>query len=282
MSRIDYLLIGHLTADLLPDGGRVAGGTVTYAARAAHAFGSRVGVLTSAAPDDPLLDTLKPYAEVRVVPALSTTTYENIYTPTGRRQVVRAVAADITPADLPDDWRDAGLIHLAPIAGEGRDPALLTAFSPDTPRLLTLQGWLRQWDNDGDAAGRVRFQPWHDPAVLRALDVVVFSEEDVRDAPEMIDQISAAVPHLFVTQAERGGLHYQRGVATRYATPEVAVVDPTGAGDVFAAALLAAYGALRDWPRATAVAAHLAAISVTRPGPNGAPTRDEVLKWMSL
>lgn len=273
---IDYLLIGHITADLLPDGGRIAGGTVSYAARTAHAFGLRVGVLTSAAHDEPLLATLSPYAEVVSLSAETTTTYENIYTPSGRKQYVRGVAAPITVNNLPDAWRNAPLVHFAPIAGEAQDAALLSAFPSTTTRLLTLQGWLRQWDADG----LVHFKPWFDAALLRHLDVVVFSEEDVTAAPDMIAEIAEIIPELFVTQAERGGLHYHVGVVGHYSTPQVEVVEPTGAGDVFAASLLAAYPRLRDWGDAAKIAAALAAVSVTRPGLEGAPTREEVLKLM--
>ena len=54
----DYLLIGHMTADLTPEGKRRLGGTVSYAARTAHAFGLRVRLLSSAAQGEPLLDEL--------------------------------------------------------------------------------------------------------------------------------------------------------------------------------------------------------------------------------
>lgn len=273
---IDYLLIGHITADLLPDGGRIAGGTVSYAARTAHAFGLRVGVLTSAASDEPLLTALSPYAEVISLPAETTTTYENIYTAAGRKQYVRGVAAPITVDDLPETWRNAPLVHFAPIAGEAQDATLLSVFPPSTTRLLTLQGWLRRWDTDG----LVQFRPWFDAALLRLLDVVVFSEEDVTAAPDMIAQIAEIVPELFVTQAERGGLYYHVGAASRYSTPQVEVLEPTGAGDVFAAALLATYPRTRNWQDAAQIAAALAAVSVTRHGLEGAPTREEVLKLL--
>lgn len=43
---VDYLLLGHITLDLSPDGPQL-GGTVAYAARTAQAMGLRVGVVTS-------------------------------------------------------------------------------------------------------------------------------------------------------------------------------------------------------------------------------------------
>lgn len=272
---IDYLLIGHLTADLTP-GGRSAGGTVTYAARAAAAFGLRVGLLTSAAADEPLLDTLRPYAEIRSLPAAQTTTYENIYAPSGRLQYVRGVAAPIRPDDLPADWLNAPLVHLAPIAGEV-DPQMARRFTDQTV-LLTLQGWLRQWGDDG----RVHFRRWYDAEVLKSITIAVFSEEDIVEAPDMEPAFAATMAHLLITRAERGGTYYRNGVPTHYATPTVAAVNPTGAGDVFAASLLASLPALDyDFHKAIKVAARLGAICVTRDGIEGTPTPEEVRQALS-
>jgi hypothetical protein len=55
---VDYLLIGHVTADLQEDGGRLLGGTVSFAALVAKAFGIKVGILTSARAGEPLLASL--------------------------------------------------------------------------------------------------------------------------------------------------------------------------------------------------------------------------------
>lgn len=267
---IDYLLIGHMTADLTP-GGRKAGGTVSYAARTAAAFGLRVGLLTSAAVDEPLLDTLRPYAEIRSLPAAETTTYENIYGPTGRTQYVRGVAAPIRPEDIPADWLDAPLVHLAPIAGEV-DPQVAHSFHDKTV-LLTLQGWLRRWEADG----RVHFRRWFDADILKSVNIAVFSEEDIVEAPDMEAAFAASVDHLLLTRAEKGGTYYHKGTPTNYSTPRVELVNATGAGDVFAAAVLASLPALgHDLNKAIQVAAQLGAICVTRYDIDGTPTPDEV------
>lgn len=269
----DYLLIGHLTADLTPHG-RVLGGTVSYAARVVDAFGLRAGLLTSAAVGEPLLSELLPYvSEKEILPADSTSTFENIYGPTGRIQYIRGVAASIKPEHVPEAWRAAPLVHLAPLTDEV-DPQIVHLF-PDSLVMLTLQGWLRRWDADG----RVRFKPWFDPAVLAEIDVVVFSEEDIAEAPELEAQFAGATEHLFVTRAEQGGTYYHRGQPTSYTTPRVELVHPTGAGDVFAASLLCSLHVLNgNISAAVQVAAQLAAISVTRVGLDSAPASDEVQK----
>jgi len=267
----EYLLIGHLTADLTPEGRRL-GGTVSYAARTASAFGLRVGILTSAADAEPLLGELTPYAsEVRVLPAPATSTFENIYGPGGRTQYIRGVARPIGPDDVPEQWLASPLVHLAPLTDEV-DPQIAYQFKHSTV-LLTLQGWLRRWDADG----RVRFKRWFDPAVLKAIDIVVFSEEDIVEAPELEREFAGAVEHLIVTRADKGGTYYRQGKPTNYDTPQVEVVNPTGAGDVFAAALLAGlYVTNNDMEASIRVAARLGATAVTRYWLEGAPTPDEV------
>jgi sugar/nucleoside kinase (ribokinase family) len=273
----DYLLIGHATADLTPNG-RVLGGTVSYAARAVRAFDLTTGILTSAAQDESLLEGLKPYAsEMAIVPSEAISTFENIYTPSGRIQYLRAVAAKITAADVPADWSHAPLVHLAPLTDEV-DPQIAHHFK-ESLVLLTLQGWLRRWDADG----RVRFKRWFDRDVLRDINIVVFSEEDILDAPELEEEFAGAVEHLFVTRAEKGGTYYHWGEPTSYSTPQVELVHPTGAGDIFAASLLCGLYVLKnDVPAATTVAAALAATSVTRVGLDSTPTAEEVQQVLKM
>jgi sugar/nucleoside kinase (ribokinase family) len=265
----DYLLIGHVTADLTPEG-RLLGGTVSYAARVAHAFGLHVAALTSAAQDEPLLEQVRAFADVVSLPATDTSTFENLYTPQGRVQYIRGVAASLRAEHIPAAWRAAPLVHLAPLTDEV-DPQIAHEFR-DATVLLTLQGWLRRWDADG----RVHFKPWHDSGVLRDIDIVVFSEEDIAEAPELEAQFAGSVRHLFVTRAERGGTYYHNGVPTTYDTPQVELVHPTGAGDVFAAGLLCGLHALGDMNAAIRLAARLAATSVTRHGLASAPSSAEV------
>jgi hypothetical protein len=217
----DYLLIGHITADLTPTG-RQLGGTVSYSARSVTAFGLRVGALTSAASGEPLLDEVRPYIhDLKVLPAEATSTFENIYESSGRVQYIRGVAAPIGVSDVPQAWLNAPLVHLAPLTGEV-DPQIAHSFKHSTV-MLTLQGWLRQWDS----TGRVSFKRWFDPDVLQAIDIVVFSEEDIREAPELESEfartvkLARTVKHLFVTRAEQGGTYYRQGEPISFSAPQV-------------------------------------------------------------
>ncbi len=269
---IDYLLIGHLTADLTLDG-RQLGGTVSYAASTAHAFGLRVGVLTSARQDDPLLDELRQWAQVVVLPSELTTTFENIYGVAGRTQYLHGVAAPILPEDVPAGWRSAPLVHIAPMADEIHGQVVSCFPQSECAMLVTLQGWLRRWEADG----RVRFKRWHDRDVLEAIDFIVFSEEDIAEAPDMEAEIAEVAPCLIVTQADKGGKIYREGQFQPYAAFPVYVLSPTGAGDIFAASFFICWHLLKhDIDRAVRAAAILAGHSVTRSGLKSAPTPDEI------
>ncbi|MBC7870911.1 MAG: hypothetical protein H7Y09_08735 [Chitinophagaceae bacterium] len=270
LAPVDYLLVGHLTADLTPDG-RQLGGTASYGASTAHAFGLRVGVLTSARQNDPLLEELRQWAQVVVLPSEFTTTYENIYAATGRTQYVHGVAAPILPEDVPAEWRSTPLVHIAPMADEIHRQ-IVSCF-PESALLVTLQGWLRRWEADG----RVRFKRWYDQDVLNAIDFIVFSEEDIAEAADMEAKIAEVARCLIVTRADKGGTIYREGQAQSYGASSVEVAHPTGAGDIFATSFFICWHLLKhDIDRAVRAAAILAGHSVTRIGLQSTPTPDEI------
>ena len=268
---IDILLIGHITVDLVP-GGRMLGGTVSYAAPTYSAFGHKVGILTSAACDEPLLRQLLPYGEVSLRPAENSLTYENVYSDCGRTQFIRSTASFLRYSDIPVGWNDARFVHLGPLAAE-LDPREMAANFPDATIMLTLQGMMRDWSGDG----QVRFRRWFDACALEQIDIVVFSEEDLSQFPQFTDDARRVCKHLVVTQGRRGGTYYHDGGSMRYDSLSVTPQDLTGAGDVYAASLLGALPRLGgDVAKAARVAGKLAAYSVTRSGLASAPTPAEI------
>lgn len=270
---IDVLLVGHMTVDLAP-GGRMIGGTVAYAAPTYRAFGRRVGIVTSAAVDEPLLDELRKYGELIALPSAQSLTYENVYHERGRQQFVRATAAPITVEDIPDAWRSAPYVHLGPLAAELEAREMARAF-PDSTIMLTVQGLMRRWDE----GGLVKFKPWFDEHALRRIDIVVYSEEDVQEFPQLTGKIERVCQHVVVTKGREGGTYYNRGRSMRYDSIAVAPLDLTGAGDVFAASVLGALPAVGgDVNKAVRLAGRLAAYSVTRRGMDSAPTAAEIAR----
>ena len=270
-SAIDILLIGHMTVDLAP-GGRMLGGTVAYAAPTYAAYGHTVGILTSAAYGETLLGQLLPYGEISLRPAETSLTYENVYSDSGRQQFVRATARCLRSDDVPVGWLDAPYVHLGPLAAE-LDPREMVARFPNATIMLTAQGMMRDWSE----AGRVKFRRWFDERALKEIDIVVYSEEDVSQYPRFTEEARRICKHLVVTKGRAGGAYYHDGGSMPFASLPVTPRDLTGAGDVFAAALLGALPLLSgDVAKAVQVAGKLAAYSVTREGLNSAPTKDEI------
>jgi len=260
MSDISYLLIGTTTADIVKHG-RILGGTVSYAAPIVNLFGHHVRILTSAAQDETLISSLYDVAEIELIPAEHTSTFENIYTDSGRTQIIHHIASKLTPDMLPKQWRESTLVHLAPLVDEV-DYQFASQF-PDATVLLTPQGYMRQWGDDGI----VHFKRFLDSDVLGAIDMLVLSKQDIQAAPELEFEFPKYTEHVVVTDGENGGIYYHNGEAIPYAPFAVKENDPTGAGDVFAASLLASLPLLdNDIQAALKVAARLAALAVTVKG----------------
>src|SRR5438105_9003279 len=112
----EFIAIGHVTLDRFGDEVR-PGGSALYAVITADRLGLRAGILTSHADDFPL-DLVPPRIEVVSVPAPATTVFEHEQVGDDRAQRVTSVAGALSEADVPDDWRDADLVLLAPAVNE--------------------------------------------------------------------------------------------------------------------------------------------------------------------
>jgi len=275
--RLDYLVIGHVCQDVVTSGAQppsapryTFGGTATYAALTAKALGLRVAVVTSTAADFALSAALPGIEAIRL-PSQQTTTFENRYLDGRRVQTLHAVAENLGIAAIPPDWRHPSVVHLAPIACEV-DMHLVSAF-PGAFVGVTPQGWMRQWDQ----SGQVRPRPWVEAhIVLPRVDAMVLSQEDVGNDWELIHDWANFAPVMVVTQAARGATLFIGGKAHHVPVAPMPETDPTGAGDIFAAAFFARMQQTGDPHEAARLATCLAARSVTRRGLEGVPTPDEV------
>lgn len=267
---IDYLVIGHICADLQPDGTTQLGGTALFAALTAYHLGLRVGIMTACAPD---FDLSALPADVAIIrqPSAATTLFENRYHATGRTQLLHARAASIDLTALPDAWRSAPIVHLAPIIAEV-PPAAAQRF-PGSHVGVTPQGWLRSV-----GAARLVLQS---PAALldqhwRNVQTVVLSEEDIRGDEALVVALAERVPVVVLTRAERGATVFAQDFRTTVAAFPANVVDPTGAGDVFAAAYLTAQWRGFDAAAAARWACAAAAHAIEGIGATHLPSLEQV------
>jgi len=265
---VDYLAVGHVAVDIMPDGNKL-GGSVSYAALTARALGLRVGIVTSAGKDAPLqaLDGI----HVVSVPSEFSTTFENVKTQNGRQQTLHHQAAQITLRHIPEVWKNAPIVHLAPIAQE-LDPQLTEQLSFSLLG-ITPQGWMRAWDENG----RVAASRWENSEqTLRRAGAVVMSVEDINRDLELVEAMAHQTRILCLTEGESGAVLHWNGDRRRFRPPVVKEVDATGAGDIFSAAFFTRLYTTRDPWEAARFATQLAAHSVTREGLNGIPTQQEV------
>lgn len=266
---VDYLVIGHLTRDLRPDGDQL-GGTAVYAALTARAFGLRVGIVTAFGDDLPPLPSLDGLY-LQGYTGGNTTTFENRVTGQRREQVIHNRGEHLYFHMIPEAWRRASIVHLGPVAQEV-DPTLVRHFS-NALLGITPQGWLREWDADG----RVRLAEWPEAAfVLPRAGAVVLSEEDLNHDRKREREIAVLCRLLVVTCGAAGARVHWQGEERLIAAPPADEVDATGAGDIFAAAFFIRLWQTRDPWHAAEIANALAARSVTRIGLAGAPTAEEV------
>lgn len=265
----DFLAIGHVALDKVGDG-YTLGGTAVYSALTAHGLGRSAAILTSGAPSEAeaLCDR---GILLRSVPAPDTTVFENIYGGGGRTQFIRSVAGVIRATDVPDVWAGARTIHLGPIAQEV-DPRLACAFDGALIG-VTPQGWMRAWDG----TGRVWPRRWDQAEqVLSRADVLVFSEQDVQGDQTLLRRYVDLARIAVVTRGDQGCDLYLDGATRRLPAYPTNEVDPTGAGDVFAAAFLLYLSDHDNALEAANFANCVASFSVEAPGTAGIPTREQV------
>ena len=275
----DFLTIGHVTRDVHADGSFSLGGTVTFAALTAYSLGLAAAVVTCA---DDMLSTNLPMRlsniGLAVRSSAQTTTFANFYTDGFRTQYLEARAEEHSTEDVPGQWRDAPIVLLGPLAQEIA-PTFVSLFPRRIGRIVaaTPQGWLRRWDDNG----RVWPTPWQAAEdVLPLLDVLILSHDDLLpfadgnrvNADAMLSRWSLSVPLLVATDGRHGATLFQHGTTERFLAFPASEVDPTGAGDVFAAAFLVHLYRHGDPRAAVQFANCVASFSVERDGITGIPT----------
>jgi sugar/nucleoside kinase (ribokinase family) len=270
------LAVGHVTWDRISER-QVLGGAVSYAALQARNLGWEAAVLTAAGGDfEPERDL--PGVHVFVARSAATTRFTNVYETDGtRRQILSARADAIDMAALPDPWRGPDVLFLAPVAGEV-PPGTAGAFEADVVG-AGAQGWLRAFDAEGNVTPR----DWPDPAAdLAGVHIVFLSEHDAPRADERARALLRVVPIVALTRGWEGARLFTRdGVQDVPALPRTEV-DPTGAGDVFAAALLVGYHESGDVAEAAAFAACAASCAVEGVGASSLGDREEVERRLAL
>jgi sugar/nucleoside kinase (ribokinase family) len=259
--RFEYATVGHVTADVLPDGTRRAGGTALYAALQASRLGLRTLIMTRGVPGE-IEELLEPYAgelEVRVIPAEATTTLQTTGSGSARTQRMLAWAGELSDELDPE----SAIVHLAPVARETsagwrRRSAYLG---------LTPQGLARRWRGLGEEVTLSRPSPEQE-ALAEHCDAIVLSDTEQDCCAELIAGGIRGGGTVAITAGVAGAtLRLADGRSLRVDGPLVEdPADDLGAGDVFAAALFVALYEGRPPAQAGAFAAAAAAVRLSGAG----------------
>lgn len=266
----EYLVIGHITADL-SNSEVTLGGTAAFSSLTARALGLRTGIISAYNQDTDIrpLDSLL----VKSKTSEHTTTFRNISDGIHRTQFLYHTAERISPDDIPEFNQPPRIIHLGPVANEVA-PEILQSF-PTSLKCLTPQGWFRRTNSDH----QVILTPWKNAVqTLSLADMAVISQEDVQHDETVIARMADAVPVFAVTENYQGARVYWHNDARYISAPEVKYVDDTGAGDIFATAFFYRFFTTKDPWEAGRFAVKLASWSVTRKHLDSIPTPEEIQK----
>jgi hypothetical protein len=263
----EFLVVGHVVKDISP-GGWHLGGAAAYAAMQAQRLGLRAAAVTSCGPEISPPELL-PRVQWHVVSSPSTTTFENRYVGGRREQSVLDFATPIASGHVPNSWLETPIVLLGPVIGDV-DPAVGSYFPEASLVGMGAQGWLRRLEGGKVQPGSV------DPNALWLVgDILFVSAEDVDD-PEAVVAWREHVPIVVLTRGPNGCTLWDETGRHDLPAFQSREIDPTGAGDVFAAAFLVRYHETRSSLEAARYGAAAASLLVQGVGIESVPTRDQI------
>lgn len=248
------VFLGNLLVDdvVFPDGSTrmgQAGGAIMYGALGAALWGTRVGCVSLVGTDYPV--TMLEALEQRRVDLTGVLRLDGpgartwlLYEGHLRRlihQLGRPTHEQVSPGPecIPHGWQSASAFHLAPmpfsvqrrvLASLTTSPNRFVSIDPHLPITEETLGEWRQALADADA-----FFPSEDELLLEEIDV---------DPQRALRRLATGrLRFIGFKQAARGGILYdaREDRFHRWTGRATKVVDPTGAGDAFAAGFISAH-----------------------------------------
>ncbi|MGH2464948.1 MAG: PfkB family carbohydrate kinase [Candidatus Limnocylindrales bacterium] len=293
---VDVVHVGNVCRDIDrgdPRGWRLGGG-VAYAAltsarlghRSAAVFGAD-GIAAGAAEIDLLRSA---GVDVHIVPLAQGPIFENVETEHGRVQTCVEPGEPVPVVDLPEGWLAAPAWMVVPVSNE-TGPEWAGAIPAHARLILGWQGLLRGLVAGGET---VRMAPSRGPLVDRA-NLIGVSRGDLGKETGVaeLNRLLRPGTRLVVTEGIHGGVLFEAASggpanAITYSSIPSQQVDSTGAGDVFLAALVAAWldrGAPADRPGPTPAdlrwAAVAGALVVEAVGLPAVPNRVSVIERLA-
>ena len=261
MPHVRVAIVGNLSLDLVDGAPPRPGGPPYYASRALAALGVPARVRVKCAAGDRRL--LEPaFSRIGIGPEWisgpTTATYSFSYDGETRTMEVRALGEPWSVDDvagLDTQWVHVGALY----RGEFPQETLAALHESGARVLLDGQGLVRP-----AATGPLELTPEPDTSFLRYVSVLKLSEDEAKALVGRLDErrLSAlGVPEVIVTLGSRGCIVVARRALVHVPAEPREGVDPTGAGDAFAAAYVVArsrgYGSRPAAQRATRLVVRL-------------------------
>ena len=233
-------VVGNLSRDLVDGGPPRAGGAPFHAARALRVLG-RPALVAAKCADSDRDSLLAPLVRLGL-PVLwrggsSTATFSFRYDGDRRTMAVDALGDPWTTADLQGLER-ADWVHVGALARSDFPAGTLAVLARDRRLSFDGQGLVRP-----DRTGPLELDADYDPEVLRHVSILKLAKEEAQaliGEPDVDALRSLGVPEVVVTLGSEGSLVLTDGKLERVpARPVGGGIDPTGAGDAFAAVYLA-------------------------------------------
>ncbi|MBI2580232.1 hypothetical protein HYV85_00290 [Candidatus Woesearchaeota archaeon] len=283
-----FLAVGNACIDSTSSGKR-AGGSVMYSAVAAKKLGWNAVIATNFAPDyEALTPPLKGLKVIRHS-SRSTTTFGIRYSGGSRQMALEKAGEKIDTESIVKALAvgsvNPDILFFCPVAGEYGSELVraVAALYPESLAVVTPQGWMRQWLREGNA---ISWKEWAGAdEVLPLVDVLVLSEEDVDGNSNILGNYEKLIgksrgrgfgSFVVLTQGERGATAYSGWKEVFSPAFRAKAVDPTGAGDVFAAAFSVRYYETRLLADSLAFANSAASFAVKAAGVAGIAGRADV------
>jgi sugar/nucleoside kinase (ribokinase family) len=233
-------VIGHLARDTVGDDEPRLGGAPWYAGRAFRLLGRQATVAAKCGPADRrgfLVRLEKLGLPISLAAGGETAAFSFGYEGEGRWMRVDAVGEPWTPEQAVAAVERAEWVHVAPLLRTDFPPETLAALADGRRLLLDGQGLVR-----AGRTGPLRLDADYDPELLRHVAILKLAEEEALVLTGSVEEVAGlGVAEVVVTLGSEGCLVFADGVRTHVPAQEVhGVLDPTGAGDAFAATYLSA------------------------------------------
>jgi sugar/nucleoside kinase (ribokinase family) len=230
-------LVGNLSRDLLPGQAPRVGGGPYHGARGLHRLRVPARILARCGAADcetmlpPLIALGTP---VRYIHGERTATYAFSYDGDVRRMTIESLGDTWEPADVPELPTAVRWVHVAPLARSDFTLETLEALARRRRLSLDGQGLVR-----ASHTGSLELNADFDERLLDHVWTLKLADEE---AEVIGDPTALGVRELLLTHGRRGSTVYTGGHKT-FIPARGVDADPTGAGDAYCAAYVAARAA---------------------------------------